>query len=151
MRAGGLGRPELLPAPVDVHRRPAELRGPGIEVQILPGEPEHLGHPPPLEEQQPHRGAEPMIPHRPQQGPRLVPVEGPAVRLTDPQRLDRPHRVADERTDLHGLVHDLGEHLAVMAHRPRRKRPAQPSLPLRVNVCASLERSARCLWRRGCA
>ena len=57
-------------------------------------------------------------------------VERDALRLTDPDRLHLPHRVPDERTHLHRLVHHLCQRLAVMTHRSRRQRPGERRLPL---------------------
>ena len=58
----GLRWPEPLAPTIDVDRRPLYERGPGVEVDVLPRQTQHLGHPPPLEEQQRHSRTEPMIP-----------------------------------------------------------------------------------------
>jgi hypothetical protein len=55
------------------------MGGPGVEVEVLPSEPEHLGHPPTLYEQQPHRRTQPVVSHRCQQRPGLGPIECRAV------------------------------------------------------------------------
>jgi hypothetical protein len=130
-RAISLGRPELLAPPVDVDGRPADVSRAGIEVEVLPCDAEHFGDAPALQEQQRHRGAEAVVRHGREQRPRLIAVEREARRIGDPQRLDGPYRVPDERAHLHGLVDHLGQGLAMMPDRPGAERERELRLPLR--------------------
>jgi hypothetical protein len=114
--AFGLWWPELLAPAVHVHRRPPHQSGAGVEVHVLPGQPQHLRDPPALQEQQRHGGPEAVVPGGGQPRPGLVPVEGHPVRVGGPQRLDRPDRVPDQRAHLHRLVHHQGERLAMVPH-----------------------------------
>ena len=58
--AVGLGWAEHHAHPVGVGARSANVRDAGLEVEIPPGEPEDLGYSPALDEQQRHRGPEPI-------------------------------------------------------------------------------------------
>jgi hypothetical protein len=71
----GLGRPELLAPPVDVHRRPPDLGGAGGQVQVLARQADDFGHAPPLQEQQCDSGAQAVVLSHGEEGGQLVAFE----------------------------------------------------------------------------
>jgi hypothetical protein len=56
-----LRRPELLTPAIDVDRGPPHAGGPRVEIEVFPGEPEHFGDPPTLEEEERHCCSQPVI------------------------------------------------------------------------------------------
>ena len=107
------------------------MRGAGVEVEVVPRQPEHLGDAPSLKERERHGRAESVVLHGGQQRPSLVPLQCHTARLPDPDWLDGAYGVAHQRAHLHGLVDDLGERLAMVPHGPRRQLGDQLRLPLR--------------------
>ena len=115
-----------------MRRRPPDVSGPGIEVEVVPGEAEYFADAPALAEQQ--RDRDPQADRR-CGGHELASVSGTqrttVLHAHRPGRVHQVERVGGDQSDLDRLGEDLATGLATAEHGVRSKPIQQRRLPRR--------------------
>jgi hypothetical protein len=115
-----------------VRRGPPDVGGPGLEIEVVPGEAEHLADSPALAEQQ--RDGDPQADRR-RGGHELASVGGTQrttfLHAHRPGRVHQVERVGGDQSDLDRLGEDLATGLATAQHGVRSEPIQQRRLPRR--------------------